>query len=119
MSCLIDSIPQSDPFWQELIEEIRNASTLALVVLVALRFGRAVAVRVVEEVLNERGQAPDEGGVCPKCGEKLESNGLKPREVLTLIGWVKWRRRVRGCSKGCKIGQVVLSDKVLHSLING
>lgn len=113
MSCLIDSIPQSDPFWQELIEEIRNASTLALVVLAALRFGRAVAVRVVEEVLNERGQAPDEGGVCPKCGEKLEGNGLKPREVLTLIGWVKWRRRVRRCSKGCEIGQVAPSDKAL------
>ena len=113
MSCLSDSIAQSSPCLQEWVEKVRNASTLVSIVLAALQLGRVIAVKVVEEVLNERGQVPDEGGTCPKCGKKLESNGLKKREVLTLIGWVKWWRRVRGCPDGCEIGQVVPSDKVL------
>jgi hypothetical protein len=113
MSCLANSIAQNDSSLQDLIERMRNAASLALLVLTALQLGRAVAVKVVEEILNERGQAPDEGGTCSQCGQKLESNGLKPRVVLTLLGWVRWRRRVRGCPDGCEIGQVVPSDEAL------
>jgi hypothetical protein len=115
MSCLSNSIAQSDPSLQEWIERVKTASSLAMLVLAALQLGRAVAARVVEEVLNERGQAPDQGGVCPKCGQRLESKGLKARSVLTLLGWVHWRRRVRGCPAGCEIGQVVASDEALGS----
>jgi len=92
---------------------MRNATSLALLTLTALQLGRAVAAKVMEEILNERGQAPDKGGICPQCGKKLESNGLKPRTVLTLLGLVHWRRRVRGCPEGCKIGQIVPSDEAL------
>lgn len=114
MSCLTSNIAQSDPSLQGVIEKVRNASSsLALLILAALQLGRAVAVKVAEEVLNERGQVPDEGTACPTCGEKLESKGFKPREVLTLIGWVRWRRRVRGCPQGCETGQVVPSDEAL------
>lgn len=113
MSWLSSSIAQSDQSLQELIEKVKNASSLALLILAALQLGRAVAVRVAEEVLNERGQAPDAGAVCPNCGENLESKGLKLREVLTLIGWVQWQRRVRGCPQGCETGQVVPSDEAL------
>jgi hypothetical protein len=113
MSCRADSIAQNDSSLQDLIERMRNASSLALLILAALQLGRAVAVKVVEEILNERGQAPDQGGTCSRCGKKLESKGLKPRSVLTLLGWVHWRRRVRGCPDGCEIGQVVASDKAL------
>jgi hypothetical protein len=113
MSCLSRSIAQSDPFLQELIEKLRNAPSLALLILAALQLGRAVAVKVAEEVLNERGQAPDEGRACPNCGQNLESQGLKPREMMTLIGLVKWRRRVRSCPGECAVGQVVPSDEAL------
>lgn len=113
MSCLMNSIAQSDPSLQELIEKMKDATSLASLILTALLLGRAVAVKVVEEILNERGQVPDEGGACSECGQKLESKGLKPRKVLTLIGLVKWRRRVRGCPDGCEIGQVVPSDEAL------
>lgn len=113
MSCLADSISQNDSSLQELIERMRNATALVLLILIALQLGRAVAAKVVEGILNERGQAPDEGGTCPQCGKKLESKGLKPRTMLTLLGWVRWRRRVRGCPEGCKIGQVVPSDEAL------
>jgi hypothetical protein len=113
MSCLSNSIAQSDPSLQEWVERVKAASSLVLLVLAALQLGRAVAVKVVEEILNERGQAPDQGGTCSRCGKKLESKGLKPRSVLTLLGWVHWRRRVRGCPDGCEIGQVVASDEAL------
>jgi hypothetical protein len=98
---------------QELIDKIKNAPSLALLILAALQLGRVVAVKVAEEILNERGQAPDEGGVCSECGQNLESKGLKRREMMTLLGLVKWRRRVRGCPGQCASGQVVPSDVAL------
>jgi len=113
MSCLSNSIAQSDPFLQELVGKIRNASSLALLILAALQLGRAVAVKVAEEVLNERGQEPTKWSACPGCGKKLESKGLASREMITLIGLVKWWRRRGGCPAGCKIGQVVPMDEAL------
>ncbi len=113
MAGLNDSIAQSDPQLQELMEKVKEATTLAMLVLAALQLGRAMVVKIVEEILNERGQAPDEGGECPKCGRQLESKGLKRRKMMTLIGLIRWRRRVRGCPAGCEIGQVVPSDKAL------
>ncbi|MBI1877148.1 MAG: ISKra4 family transposase [Chloroflexi bacterium] len=113
MSCLSHTIAQSDPSLQELMEKIKNAPSLALLILAALQLGRRVAVKVAEEILNERGQAPDEGGVCSDCGRSLESKGLKRREMITLLGLVKWRRRVRGCPGRCASGQVVASDVAL------
>jgi len=98
---------------QELLERTQNAVSLARLILAAIQLGRAVAVKVVEEILNARGQAPDVGAHCSQCGKRLESNGLKSRKLLTLIGMVKWRRRVRGCPDGCKLGQVVPSDQAL------
>ena len=113
MSCLTNTIAQSDRTLQELIDKIKNAPSLAWLILAALQLGRVVAVKVAEEILNERGQAPDEGGVCSECGQNLESKGLKRREMITLLGLVKWRRRVRGCPGQCARGQVVPSDVAL------
>jgi hypothetical protein len=113
MSCLTQSIAQSDPILQELVKKIRDASSLACLILAALQLGRAVAVKVAEEVLNERGQARTKWPGCPQCEQKLESKGLEPREMLTLIGWVKWWRRRGGCPNGCEIGQVVPLDEAL------
>jgi hypothetical protein len=113
MSCLSKSIAQSDPFLQELVEKIRKAPSLALLILAALQVGRAVAVKVAEEVLNERGQASTQWSPCPECGTKIESKGLAPREMITVIGLVKWWRRRGGCPAGCEIGQVVPLDDAL------
>jgi hypothetical protein len=111
MSCLTSSIAQRDPILQELVEKIRNAPSLALLVLAALQWGRGVAVKVAEEVLNERGQEPTQWPPCPGCGKKLESKGLAPRDMITLIGLIKWWRRRGGCPAGCKIGQAVPWDE--------
>jgi hypothetical protein len=113
MSCLTNSIAQSDPYLQGLVKKIKNAPSLALLVLAVLQLGRAVAVKVAEEELNERGQAPTEWSPCPACGKKLESKGIEAREMITLIGLVKWWRRRGGCPAGCKIGQVVPLDEAL------
>jgi len=113
MPCLSNSIAQSGPYLQELVEKIKNAPSLALLVLAALQLGRAVAVKVAEEVLNERGQTPTKWSPCPGCGKKIESKGLEPREMITLIGLVKWWRRRGGCPNGCKMGQVVPLDEAL------
>ena len=113
MFCLSQSIAQSEPELQEWVEKIRNAVSLAMLILAAVQLGRAVAVKVVEEILNERGQAPTKWSLCSKCGSKLESKGLASREIVTLIGWVKWWRRRGGCPQGCKIGQVVPLDEEL------
>ena len=113
MFCLSQSIAQSDPSLQELIEKIRNTASLAMLILAALQLGRIMAVKVVEEILNERGQAATKWPLCSKCGTKLESKGLASREMLTLIGLIKWWRRRGGCPQGCQIGQVVPLDKEL------
>jgi hypothetical protein len=113
MSYLTNSIAQSDPFLQELVKKMKNAPSLALLILAALQLGRAVAVKAAEEVLNERGQEATEWSACPKCGKKLESKGLELREMITLIGVVKWWRRRGGCANGCEIGQVVPLDEDL------
>jgi len=113
MFCLSQSIAQRDPYLQELVEMIRNAPSLAILILGALQLGRVVAVKVVEEILNERGQAATKWSLCSKCGTKLESKGLESREMLTLIGLIKWWRRRGGCPHGCKIGQVVPLDEEL------
>ena len=113
MSCLTHSIAQSDPVLQELVKKIRNAPSLAWLILAAVHLGRAVAVKVAEEVLNERGQVPTKWPRCPECGKKLESKGLEPREMKTLIGLVKWWRRRGGCPAGYEIGQVIPLDEAL------
>jgi hypothetical protein len=113
MFCLTEIIAQSDPSLQELVEKIKNAPSLAMMILAAVQLGRAVAVKVVEEILNERGQAPTKWPLCSECGSKLESKGLESREILTLVGLIKWWRRRGGCPKGCEIGQVVPLDKEL------
>jgi len=89
MCRLIDSIAQHDPSLQELAERVENTISLPLVILVTLQLIRAVGVKIVEELLNERGQAPDKAGLCPNCNKKLESKGLKSRKIKTLLGLVK------------------------------
>jgi hypothetical protein len=116
MSCLKDSISQIEPSFQELIEAIETASTLALLVISAWHLARALAVRLVEEVLSERSQNPTQWTECPKCGTRLNSKGFIPRQINSLIGIIHWKRRVGRCPYGCEIGQIAPLDKELDLL---
>ncbi len=110
----MQSVVENDCQIQELVEEVEQAASLVLLILTALQLGRAIAVKVVEEILNERGQdEAEECAPCEKCKAKLESKGLLPREILTVIGRVKWKRRVRRCPNGCEGSQVAPSDEMI------
>jgi len=116
MSCLIDSICQSDPSLQELIEAIVNASSLTLLVLSACRLACVLAVKLVEEVLTQRAQPPTQWPRCPKCGKRLRSKGFIPRQINSIIGVICWKRRVGRCPNGCAIGQIAPLDDALGLL---
>lgn len=116
MSCLRDSIRQIDPSLQELIEAIENASTLTLLILSAWRLARVLAVRIVEEVLIERAQRPIQWPECPKCGKRLHSKGFVSRQIISLIGIIRWKRCVGRCPNGCAIGQIAPLDSALGLL---
>lgn len=111
---LADRLVEYDSTWQPHITRLRQALSLVSLVFAVWHLVRAVAVRVLEEELNERGQGPDGGQQCPVCGRFMESKGFKARRLLTLFGWVSWRRRIRTCSPACAIGQIVPSDEALE-----
>jgi len=113
MSCLKDSISQIEPSFQELIVAIETASTLMLLIMSAWHLARALAVRLVEEVLTERSQSPTQWPDCPKCRRRLHSKGFVPRQINSLIGVIHWKRRVGRCPYGCEIGQIAPLDDAL------
>jgi len=113
MPCLADSIRHIDPSLQELVTAVEQASSLALMLSAAGQLARRLAVLLVQEVLTRRAQQPTAWPTCPKCGARLRSKGFLPRQLTTLLGIVRWERRVGRCPKGCKIGQVVPLDEAL------
>jgi len=98
---------------QTLLSAVEEAPTLALMILAAWRLARALAVRIVEEVLAERAQRPTLWPCCPRCGAPLNSKGFVSRQVESLLGRIRWRRRVGRCPHGCKRGQVAPLDEAL------
>jgi hypothetical protein len=113
MSCLIDTIRETSPEWQTQFDELENAPTLSLLVIAAWQVARVLAVRLVEEILVKRAQVKTEWELCPKCGKRLQSKGFKPRRIKSIIGEIKWERRLGRCANKCVIGQVVPFDKEL------
>ena len=113
MPCLTDSILQNDPSLQEWVDAIKNAPSLALIILAAWQLARRLAVRLVEEELAARAQPSTEWPPCPKCGARLESKGPVWRQLMTLLGPVRWQRRVGRCPKRCHIEQGVPLDEAL------
>jgi len=113
MSCLIDILRETSPEWQTQFDELENAPTLALLIMAAWQLARVLAVRLVEEILTKRAQVKTEWEVCPKCGKRLQSKGFKPRRIKSIIGEIKWERRLGRCVNKCVIGQVSPFDKEL------
>ena len=70
-----------------------------------------LAVRMVEEILTKRSQVKTEWERCEQCGKRLQSKGFKPRQIKSIIGDIKWQRRLGRCSNKCAIGQVAPLDK--------
>ncbi len=113
MSCLIDTIGETNPDWQIMLDGLENATTLSLLIVAAWKLACVLAVSLVEESLTKRAQVKTEWGSCPKCGKRLQSKGFKPRQIKSIIGDIKWERRLGRCPNKCAIGQVAPFDKEL------
>src|SRR5262245_44971329 len=50
---------------------------------------------------------------CPTCGVPLCSKGFAPRQLTSLFGPIRWRRRIGRCPHGCAIPQVAPFDEAL------
>ena len=98
---------------QQRLAAVRQAQTLTALVVAAWALAQHISVQVVESVLAERAQHPTSWPACSQCGKRLHSKGLVKREVTTLVGLIRWRRRVGRCPDGCMIGQVAPFDEVL------
>jgi hypothetical protein len=92
---------------------VRKSVTLASLVLIAWQIGLWFARALVNHHLNERAQLPQSWGNCRQCGSRLESKGFVNRQMLTLVGWVEWRRRVGRCPHRCAGSHAAPFDAVL------
>jgi hypothetical protein len=87
--------------------------SLTALILATWQVARVLAVRLVEAVLAERARQPTAWPPCPVCGASLRSKGLAPRQMMSLFGPIRWRRRVGRCPHGCDIPQVAPLDATL------
>ena len=110
---LSEFIRQNYPQLQAEWEEIGNANSLALLIMSTVRFVFALAVEIVESELAERAQTKQEWPAWPVCGKRLHSKGWVERQMTTLVGVIRWSRRVGRCPDGCKIALVAPLDQQL------
>jgi hypothetical protein len=100
MLCLNDSIRDDDPSLQRLLRAVEETHTLTALLLAVWPLARTLAIHIVESVLAARAQAPTCWPPCPTCGTPLRRKGLATRQVTSLFGPLRWRRRVGRCPHG-------------------
>ena len=113
MLCLSESLRHDDPVVQQLLRPIEEAHTLTQLILAVWPLARVLALHIIEYVLTERAQRPSAWPPCPTCGTLLRSKGFAPRQLTSLFGPLRWRRRVGRCPHGCAIPQVAPLDEAL------
>jgi hypothetical protein len=113
MLCLRDSIRHDDPSLQQLLRAVEEAPALTALILAAWQVASVLTVHLVEAVLAARASRPLPWPCCPQCGGGLQSKGFATRQVMSLFGPIRWRRRVGPCPQGCAIPQVVPLDEAL------
>src|SRR3954462_44854 len=127
MLYLPHSICHDDPSVQRLLRMMEDARSLTALSLAAWQVARVLAVRLVEDVLTERGRQPTAGPAGPARGgggggegrgarpggAAGRSKGMASRQRMSLGGPVRWQHRVGRCSQGCTIPQVAPFDEML------
>jgi hypothetical protein len=113
MLTLEEIVTSTNLEWQQMQEKLHHHRTLAGLVLAAWQMGLWLANALVESQLNQRAQQVRVGGRRPQYGATLHSNGDVSRRMLTLVGWVAWRRRVGRCPNRCRGSQAVPFDETL------
>jgi hypothetical protein len=102
MLCLSDSIRYDEPCGQPLLRRIEAAPTRAQLMLAVWPVARVLALHVVEYVLAERAQRPRAWPPCPSCRVPLRRKGFAQRQLMSLFGPIRWRRRVGRCPQGAR-----------------
>jgi hypothetical protein len=95
------------------MKNCKRASHLPAGVLTAWQIGLWFAKTLVEQQLDERAKRPQGWANCAKCGRRLESKGFVSRQMLTLVGWVEWKRRIGRCPNRCAGSHCAPFDAVL------
>ncbi len=113
MLCLMDSIRDDDPSVQYLLRVLEDAGSLTALILAAWQVARVLAVQLVETVLDERARPPTAWPPCPACGASVRSKGFATRQITSVLGTIRWQRRVGRCPQGCAIPQVAPLDEAL------
>lgn len=101
MLFLNDSIRYDDPSLQRLLSAVEESHTLTALLVAVWPLACTLARHIVESVLAARAQTPTCWPPCPTCGTPLRSKGIATRQVTSLLGPIRWRRRVRRCPHGC------------------
>jgi hypothetical protein len=101
MLCLNDSIRDDDPSLQRLLSAVEETHTLTALRLAVWPLARTLALHLVESVRAARAQDPTCWPPCPPWGTPLRSQGFATRQVTSLCGPLRWRRRVGRCPQGC------------------
>jgi hypothetical protein len=109
----IEHLVPNNPEWCELCQAHKKAVTLTALVLTAWQMGLWLARAIVCQQLSERAQAPTQWSCCSVCGTRLVSKGFAKRRILTLVGWVEWKRRVGRCPRHCPGSHLIPFDGVL------
>ena len=102
-----------DEIWRQYCEDLKQTTSLVSIVWVAWQMGLWIGRAIVEDQLNTRAQLSSPWSKCRHCGRQLRSKGFEKRRMLTLVGWVKWRRRVGCCPDGCRGSREHPFDQVL------
>ncbi|GAP99790.1 ISKra4 family transposase [Leptolyngbya sp. NIES-2104] len=109
----IEQLLPDDPDWQQLCNILKAKVTLVEQVLVAWQMGIWLARTILEHQLQEQAAISVEWQACPVCQARLVSKGFANRRILTLVGWVEWKRRVGRCPRRCRGSQSTPFDQVL------
>lgn len=109
MQLLIEQVIPDSQEWQHLCKKLR----MSAIVLTARLMGLWMAKAIIEQQLAEHAQAQTHWNCCLRCNTRLVSKGFACRQMLTIVGWVKWKRRVGRCPRRCLGSQSIPLDEAL------
>jgi hypothetical protein len=118
MLCLPHSICYDDPSLQRLLRAVEDAPTFTTLILAAWQVARVLPVQLVEAVRTARACPLPAWPPCPACASLLRRQGFAWRQLTSLCGPIRGRRRVGRCPQGCAIPQVAPWDAALGAAVS-
>lgn len=113
MSQLKELLIEYKPTYAEMFDEMSKINTLSRLVLYVMFLVKKIGVDLIQEELMRRGTSRHTWPKCDHCGKRIESKGQVWRSVLTLLGMVRWSRKVGRCPNRCKGHQIAPLDQEL------